>query len=85
MGTGTELTTAGLHELATAAATLTARCLAGRESLPACAAAVAHLRDVAKRVARLDAVLAATCEACAIEIESAILATGATAAFAGAR
>ena len=72
MGNETELTTPMLDALAGAAATLTARCLTGRESRSACVAAVAHLRALAMRSAKVDVVLATTCEACAVEIESAI-------------
>jgi hypothetical protein len=85
MRNGTELTPATLDQLAGAAAALTARCLAGCESLPACAAATAHLRDIAKRVAERDTVLAATCEACAIEIESMMHTGAVTALTAGGR
>ena len=59
-----------LDDLAEQAGALTARCLAGQESPAVCIAAAAQLRALAERVAKRDPVLAATCEACALEIET---------------
>jgi hypothetical protein len=71
MGNDSGLDVSMLEELADEAARLTAGCFTRQEPQHIRAAVISHLRALAERIAELDAVLAATCEGCADEIEAA--------------